>query len=50
MTSKGNMGKVFQKLWEPNFGPVLELTNFAQMMSLSSGGVEARIDWHLFLK
>ena len=36
----GNMGKVFEMEWEPNFSQVLPLRNFSQMMSLSSGGVE----------
>ena len=36
------MGKVFEMDWEPNFGPVLPLTNFSQMMSVSSGGVEVQ--------
>ena len=38
--SLGNMGKVFELDWEPNFGSALPHTNFAQMMSMSSGGVE----------
>ena len=38
--SSGNMGKVFELHWEPNFGSALPLKNFAQMMSMSSGGVE----------
>ena len=37
------MGKVFGLDWEPNFGPVLPLTNFSQLMSVSSGGVE--VSW-----
>ena len=31
---------MFELDWEPNFGSALPLTNFAQMMSMSSGGVE----------
>ena len=38
--SSGNMGKVFELDWEPHFSSALPLTNFSQMMSMSSGGVE----------
>ena len=31
---------MFELDWEPNFGSALPLKNFAQMMSMSSGGVE----------
>ena len=40
LVALGNMGKVFEMEWEPNFGQVLPLKNFSQLMSLSSGGVE----------
>ena len=36
----GNMGKVFDLSWEPVFGESLALTNFSQLMTVSSGGVE----------
>ena len=36
----GNMGKVFDLSWEPLFGPHLALTNFSQLMTVTSGGVE----------
>ena len=36
----GNMGKVFDLSWEPLFGPQLALTNFSQLMTVTSGGVE----------
>ena len=36
----GNLGRVFQLDWEPLFGPTLELTNFSQLLTTSSGRVE----------
>ena len=36
----GNLGKVFDNEWEPNFGDRLKLTNFSQLMTVSSGGIE----------
>ena len=38
----GNMGKVFEIDWEPTFGENIELRNFSQLMTTSSGRVEVR--------
>ena len=36
------MGKVFEMDWEPTFGKELQLTNFSQLLTTSSGRVEVR--------
>ena len=41
--SAGNLGKVFDLDWNPEFGTELALENFSQLMTVSSGGVDLEV-------